>query len=145
MTPPDWSWDPSPHTADLAMKITASSQFYLFQAALSGMLGILEFDTELSPSEQTRNHLFSTTSTEIENLLVDFLTECIYLMEVHSKIPVRIENLALTDDSLRLDFICRAVRDEELPEIGHIKAVTYHDLDVKEIGGKFEAVIVFDT
>jgi len=145
MTHPDFSWEPAPHTADLAIKISASSEVGLFHAGLAGLLGLLEFDAEIKSGEASETYKFSLHGNEIEDLLVDFLTECIYIMEVHSLIPIRIKSIQLDENSAEGELETRAVRDFERPEVGHIKAATYHDLEVIEIDGKFEAVIVFDT
>jgi len=145
MIHPDFSWEPAPHTADLAIKISASSEVGLFHAGLAGLLGLLDFDTEIKNEETPGTYQFSLHGNEIEDLLVDFLTESIYIMEVHSLIPIRIKSIQLNVNSAEGELETRVVRDFDRPEVGHIKAATYHDLEVIEIDGKFEARIVFDT
>ncbi|MFH1675441.1 MAG: archease [bacterium] len=139
-----FDWKPSPHTADLAMTISAVTYDDLFRAALFGLLGTLEIEIGSIPDRVTELRL-TMASENIENALVDFLGECIYLMEVEDLIPFEIRSINFLDGNLDTVLVLRNAGKIDMGKIGHIKAVTYHDLNVIESDGVFRATIVFDT
>jgi len=140
-----YTWQPSPHTADLAIAISASEKGGLFYAALAGLLGILELDASTPAEQEMTEYGLTLKSYGIESSLVDFLNECVYLMEVEDLVPVGIHELTYGDDSLRAVLLCRPVIDADRPDIGHVKAATYSDLNVELSDGMYKAKIVFDT
>ncbi len=141
----DYSWEQSPHTADLAIAITASTHEGLLRASLDGFLGLLEINPEIQSDEINELYNLVLSNPTIEDVLVDFLGECIYLMEVSEHMPVGFESLTVNDGNLNAVIKCRKVRENERNEVGHIKAATYSGLEVKLVDGRFSAVLIFDT
>ncbi len=145
MHQPTYSWQPSPHTADLAIAIAATDHDGLFRAALDGLLGSIELDPAQPDEHEISEYGLNLKSYEIEAALVDFLNECIYLMEVEDLVPFRIHSISYDGDSLRSVIHCRPVRKSERNEIGHIKAATYSDLKVEKTDSEYRTRIIFDT
>ena len=142
---PDYHWTQVEHTADLAISISASSHTDLFLAALDGLLGILEIRVfEPDPAKITPIH-HSQDSGSIESNLVDFLNECLYLMEVEELVPYKIESINYIGTVLEADMRCRDVINEDSDATGQIKSTTYSDLEVQKVDDRFEATIIFDT
>lgn len=140
-----YTWEPSPHTADLAVEISSKEITGLFHAALAGLLGSLEIDSTLTDESEIIEYNLHISFNEPEAALVDFLNECVYLMEVEDLVPLRIGNLRLLENRMDAVLYCRDVVDKDLPEIGHIKAATYSDLQIENIDGMYRARVVFDT
>ncbi len=138
-------WAPSPHTADLAISITANSQAGLFMAAMEGLLGTLEIPESFPEPHQMQDYGLTAKTDSIENALVDFLNECICLMEVEELIPHLILVVEYSRGSLKAAIQCRRVTPKDRMFIGHIKAATYSDLEVTEVDGIYYARIIFDT
>ncbi len=145
MTDHSYKWEPSPHTADLAIAIEGSDKNALFHAAFDGFLGIQDIDRSPDEFGKITEDNFEFETGEIENALVDFLNECIYVMEVEEVIPFKIIELNYDSKILTARIMCRNIRNDERRELGHIKAATYSDLQVIEVDGKLTAKIVFDT
>jgi SHS2 domain-containing protein len=140
------SWKSSPHTADLAIEIESNDHAGLFHAAFEGLLGILEISlSALSESASITEHSLTEKFCSLEDGLVDFLNECIYLMDAEELIPYKIHWLALKADSLDAVLHCRDVSDEERSRVTHIKAATYSDLEIVRVGNLFRAKIILDT
>jgi SHS2 domain-containing protein len=140
-----YSWAPSPHTADIAISIIADSHDGLFMAALEGLLGSLELPQCQPEPDQITDYTLTQKSGSIESNLVDFLNECIFLMEVEELIPFEFSVIEYSRGMLKAALKCReATRDDKMC-IGHIKAATYSDLEVTELEGQYYARIVFDT
>ena len=145
MSESSYNWAPSPHTADLAIAISASDYAGLFHAALAGLIGSLEISADAPPPSGITEYTLHQESGGIESNLVDFLNECIYLMEVEDLVPYGLRSIAYSNHVLDAVLLCRPVGGEDSQTIGHIKAATYSDLEVKDVDGKYEAKIVFDT
>ena len=106
--------------------------------AASAMLAACGAQPKEGPRRDRRVEL---RADDREGLLVAWLEEILYTLEVHHRLPERME-VSVSD---HLDL---AARWTEAP-LGQlekpIKAVTYNDLAVRESDGALEATIVFDV
>jgi SHS2 domain-containing protein len=129
------------HTADLGIVVRAESLPGLFQAAARAMLHIMV----KGPVDEKPSHAeLTVTGTDLEDLLVRWLGEILYLFEGEHQIVTRIDIQTLS--ATRLDTILQTIpynpaRHEILSEI---KAVTYHQVEVAPKAGRWEARIIFD-
>jgi len=127
------------HKADLKIKVRGSSKEELFLNALLGMEEGLRPETKETKEEIKRE--IKIKSIDLPALLVDFLNEALYLIQVHKEIYNSINFRKLTDSELAGELIGQKV--ERFGE--DIKAVTYHDLDIyQKEDGTWEAVVLFD-
>ncbi|HOL21525.1 MAG TPA: archease [bacterium] len=78
----------------------------------------------------------------IEELLVKFLNELIYYMDVE-KIGGEIQKLSIRKRGKMFNLHCEVV-GKRLCRKREIKAATYHNLKVKKEGGLFSSEIIFD-
>jgi len=80
-------------------------------------------------------------SLSTETLLVDFLSECLYLSDVNNEAYFDAQFKEFSDTELdALVFGTKITGFEEV----EIKAVTYHDLELEQVDGVWVATIVFD-
>jgi len=81
------------------------------------------------------------SSLDLSSLLVDFLSEVLYLCETRKEIYEKIQFKKFTDQILEGILI-----GKKLKRIGvQIKGVTYHDLDIHQKKDKtWETTILFD-
>jgi len=145
MKKPSYKWEPSPHTADLAISITSDEKSGLFHAALDGLMGLTELSQSPPDNDEITEYRLNLTVECIEEALVDFLNECIFIMEVEEIIPYGLQSIQIEENTYSLVILCRNVSEAEKKEIGHIKAATYSGLDVIEKDGRFRTNIIFDT
>jgi len=125
-------------TADVKLKIEAESLEELFESAALGMMKILK--PEIKGDEVTRKKI-EIKSPNINSLLIDFLNEILYRIEVNKEIykdfKVEIkDNKELTCQAKALPF----------QKLGlEIKAATYSDFKIeKDKKGKYKSEVVFD-
>ena len=85
--------------------------------------------------------LISAEGSDLGALLVNFLSEVLYLSETNSQVYHNIRFKKITDKSIEAVLIGRALKS-----IGNqIKGVTYHNLDIyQKKDGNWEAIILFD-
>ena len=133
-------------TADVGIRIRGNGYVDLFQSALKA-LNLLYFD-EMADSigrqddAPVQRHHFDFSGDSIENILVNFLSEVVYLLQVENKITEGIVVFEASEDRLNVDLLTLP-RDLE-PGL-EIKSVTYHNLKVNDVDGMKSAEVIFDV
>lgn len=138
-----------PHTADIKIRVYGSTLADLFRNALIGMFqsigphanGCMVIKGRLVCSHLPRAHLIIIESNTIESLLVDFLSHALYLSDVHNEAYLDVVICSIDETHVEATVFGVSVTGFEGVEI---KAVTYHDLAVKQVGGGYQVDIVFD-
>ena len=128
-----------PHTADLRMRVFGGSLEDLFQNALAALAHIMGDGVQRTrEARPQRVQLEAETAT---NLLIDFLSEALYLANVEKAIYDQVE---FTEFSEReLVGTLRGYAVDGFAE--DVKAVTYHGAEIKKRkDGKLEIEIVLD-
>ena len=124
------------HTADIALRAWGTSLEELFQSAAAGM-----FTTMGAQGYGDVQRHVSLQTEDLESLLVDWLSELLYLSEtrgeLYTEFEVQVEPTWRLAGEVR-GYAGRATGDR-------IKAVTYHGLSVERVSEGYTAVIVFDT
>ncbi|MFN2187250.1 MAG: archease [Candidatus Promineifilaceae bacterium] len=127
------------HTADWALRFWGRNLEELFTAAAIGMTRLMVADTSSLSLDVKRE--IELEAFDTETLLVDWLSELAYLAEdeglVFRQFELKIRG------TFRLSASVLGGKAEEL--VKHIKAVTYHDLDIKKGDCGLEATVVFDV
>ena len=126
-----------PHTADWALAVWSPDVIGLLQQAARGMYALMHARLQAEPHETYR---FEIAAPDRETLLVMFLSELLYFTQ---RDEVVFDRFDLSYDGERLSAEVEGVPIESLAK--EIKAVTYHDLAVRETERGLEATIVFDV
>jgi SHS2 domain-containing protein len=131
-------WEEIEHTADWAIRVWGDDQRALYENAALGMVSLLG---DAKPTEITVRRSIEVSAIDPESLLVDWLTELLYLLEDHLIFDeIRVKDIE--GNTLHAD-ISGGPPDEPINK--HIKAVTYHMLEIKQTDHGLETVIVFDV
>jgi len=126
------------HTADLALRVFASSLSELFATAALAMFSQLADLTSIAASVQLQVVL---ESLERESLLVDWLNELLYLHETRGEVYTEFTFEELSHHRLR----ARVSGGQPAQTYTIIKAATYHDLSIRATQDGLVATIVFDV
>lgn len=124
-----------PHTADAAINVLGRSLEELFINAALGMLSIIEVNSQ--EGDVGCEKLF-LAEDDHESLLVAFLSEILFLVE-QKRYPSNIQ-VKISGSQLESTFQCFSI----ISYIKEIKAVTFNQLNIKQINGQFQTRIVFD-
>ncbi|PIV10132.1 MAG: hypothetical protein COS49_02130 [Candidatus Portnoybacteria bacterium CG03_land_8_20_14_0_80_41_10] len=128
------------HRADLKIKVKGSSKEELFLNALLGMEEGLRPETKETKEEIKRE--IRIKSIDLPALLIDFLSEVLYLIQVNKETYHNIEFKKFADTEVEAELLGQKV--ERFGE--DIKAVTYHQLDVHQRkDGTWEVTVLFDV
>jgi len=127
------------HKADLKIRAFGKAKEELF---LNMMLGMIEsLKPEAIKTEGEIKRTIRIKSLDLPALLVDFLSEVLYLIQINKEIYNNTEFTKFTDNELEGKLIGQKVErfDED------IKAVTHHSLDVSQKKDEtWEATVLFD-
>jgi SHS2 domain-containing protein len=125
------------HTADWALRVRAANLPELFAESARGMNAL----SGARPVPSLRMHrTVNLSALDAESLLVAFLSELVYAAEqehlVFDEFKIQVEGQTL---NVEMDGAPIASINKS------IKAVTYHNLQIREIEGGVEVEIVFDV
>lgn len=125
------------HTADWALEVWAPDLSSLFTQAAKGMYWLM--DVDLAPENRVER-VIELEGTDSEDLLVAFLSELLYFGENEGLAFDRYD-VTVDGDSLRAH--CQGA--PVLRQSKEIKAVTYHNLKIRQTPEGCQVVIVFDV
>lgn len=137
-----------PHTADIKLRVHGQTLEELFRNALIGMFQSIEPRAKTCKQERGRlvcddlpeQQVLKVSAADRELLLVDFLSEALYLSDIHNQAYLDVDIHELNDTTIRATLRGVAIQGFGI----EIKAVTYHDLFVRQVHGAWRAEIVFD-
>ena len=121
------------------MRIYGSNLGDLFLNAAQGMNSLM-VTTPISGSEHQEKFL-ALEAMDIESLLVDWLSELAYWAEIEMLVfhEFKIESVSPTHLRARI----QGTRVTQLEK--HIKAITYHNLEIVQMENGLTATVVFDV
>lgn len=130
------------HTADVRMLVKANDLEALFNEALKGMASIQKSNIKnQSVSWRTKTRLIEIQSPDKTALLVDFLSEVLAQSQINKEVYVDVKFLEFSEIELKAEIYGVAIEAFD----GDIKAVTYHEADIKQSEkGEWETIIIFD-
>lgn len=125
------------HTADLALKVWGNDFFDLLENAAEGMYELMGIRDK--PGSNAENS-FQIENDQKESILVDLLSECLYLAEVE-----RQRFTAFSFKEFEKEIIVKAKGNQIRAIDRNIKAVTFHNLEIKETSRGLKTTITFDV
>lgn len=127
------------HTADWALRVRGRDWPEFLVNAAYGMASLLVVEPAAIPLEVERQ--VELDAFDGESLLVNWLGELAYWAEAESLVFHQFDLARVTPTHLQA-----VVRGGYVPTLQkHIKAVTYHNLEIVTTNEGFEATIVFDV
>jgi len=129
-----------PHIADIRMNVAADTVEEIFKGAIAGMSELMKKKfCNQKHSREIKNEMI-IHSADITSLLIDFLNEVLSLSHINKAIYCTADIIKLTgtDLSATLKGYYANNWDED------IKAVTYHEAELRKINNKWNTQIIFD-
>lgn len=126
------------HTADAALRVYGQDWGEFLANAARGMFSLV---ADWGDRQSLRERKVSLQAMDGETLLVDWLSELLYLHEMEDVVYTSFEILSASENRLRA-----VVKGTEnwSPRTA-IKAVTFNDLRIEKTPEGYAATIVFDT
>jgi protein archease len=130
------------HTADLGLAINGASEEKLFANAAFAILDII---TDLNRVEARDARRIAVEGDNREDLLINFLREVLYLYNGERWLLKEIRIIRLSEKGLEAEALGETF-DEQKHEIRkEIKAVTYHQAEVRQTPANWTARVIFDV
>lgn len=127
------------HTADVRIQAFGKTKEELFLNTLKGMAEVLQ--PQIKDKKQKIKNEIKIYSIDLDNLLVDFLSEVLYLSQINKRVYKNIKFFKFSDKGLEGEL-----SGNEVESFGEdIKGVTYHGLKIeKNKDGLYETIVLFD-
>ena len=129
------------HTADIGLEAHGQDLPQLFSNAARGMFSIISFLKSIQPTEHIP---IAVTADGLEDLLVAWLSELLYLFSTQQMLFCRFEITEIDDRHLQATALGEPVDPSRHELSTEIKAVTYHQLKVVESNQMWTARVLFD-
>ncbi|MBK9099509.1 MAG: archease [bacterium] len=132
------------HTADIAAELEGSSLQDLFEAGAKAWFTAITSDESIEADDYMEIELSASSK---EELLVTFLNELNYLLLAKRWLYVSIESFKLFEDAEGFELSAElkgAPVSIDFPMKHEIKSVTYHQVEIVEVNGKYSTLVVFD-
>ncbi len=129
------------HTADLGLEVWAESLEGLFEEAA---LALIETILDRESVQETEYLSVEVEGEEPEELLVEWLEEILFAFEGRDFAPARARVDCLEERRLSGQLSGECLEPDRHQPRRLIKAVTYHDLNIREEDGTLRVRIVLD-
>lgn len=124
------------HTGEVELVLEAPTEVGVFEEALAALRELVDDTGDGTPAR----HAVAVSAGDRALLLVEWLTELVFLAEVESFVPDRVAAFELVGDRLRATVEGRRGRPAQL-----VKAVTLHSLELRQEKGGWHGRVVFDV
>lgn len=126
------------HIADVGFRAWGETLGNLFEQAAEALIS---FGSHSSHTTAERN--IRVQGEDYESLLVNWLSEILYLFDSGEFVPVRfhVGSVSPTQLDARIEGEPGGARQWNLI----VKAITYHEIEVRETDGRWEARVILDV
>ena len=129
------------HTADIGIQVYGESLSLLFQHAAEALFHII---TDPAKIRERESREISVRANGLEELLVNWLNELVYLFETGGFLFRRFEIPDLGEYFIDAVAFGEIFDEGYHPILRTIKAATYHQLHVTKVKAGWEAKVIFD-
>jgi SHS2 domain-containing protein len=130
------------HTADIGFRAEAATLESLFETCARALLDIA---ADTSDAAARAHFDFEVAGEDLGSVLVNFLSEILYLFDAGRCVPSTVEVERVTPTSVRARLSGEPRNPSRHPWRLIVKAVTYHDLEVRERAGRWHARVFLDV
>ena len=136
---PQIAFEEIEHTADRALKIFGRNLEELFLNAARGLNSLMVTDEDLNSAPTPKS--IKLDALDAESLLVEWLSELAYWAEAEMLVFSKFDLQDVSPTRVKAKIHGSRVAQVD----NHIKAVTYHNLEIVQTGSGLAATVVFDV
>lgn len=139
------------HTADIGFEVFGKTKEELFANGVAALFDlILDRSGERKkspavPGETQEEKSIVVEGGDIEDLLVNFLREVLYLFNGKKWVVINCRPVEITDKRIEAQLFGEPYNQQKHKVKMEIKAVTYHDLSVEKTSEGWRARVIFDV
>ena len=129
------------HTADIGLVVYGEDLKRLFENAGEAFFTVI---TDLEKVRKRIERKIEIGKESLERLMVDWLNELLYLHEVEDLLFSHFEVESVGEDGLKARVKGEPFEEGRHPIKTGVKAVTYHQIQVKQENGLWRAQVILD-
>lgn len=129
------------HTADAGIRVLAPSREGLLAPAARGLYAVIG---DLVATDAAAVTAFDFTGRDAADLFRDFLGELLVVFENDRRLATAIDVEAFDDYKLRASATLADIDMERSVFHREVKAITYHELAVRQVPDGWEAIVIVD-
>ena len=136
------------HQADIGIRGKGTTLAEAFEQAALAMFEIMVEVVKKRPVFQKEEHkkfLLNKQGNNLEEIFVAWLSELLYLFSSEGLIMDKADMQRLDSNCIQAEVLGRIFSPDFYRIKTEIKAVTYHELEVKNIQRGYEAQVIFDV
>ena len=126
------------HTADISLRIWATTLKDLFKLAVEGLNSIIDID--VYDTDTGNFQKFCIEDIDLESMLISLLNECNFKIQ-EENLCTQITELFIEKEKISGSLCLKKIKSFRK----EIKAVTYHNLRINHSKKGYSVVIVFDV
>lgn len=129
------------HTADLMIRVTGTDLADLFKNAGLALFDLI-FDSETLTTDEITE--VQVNGDDPADLMVNYLRELLYLWTGKEKLVKMVDIVHISATAVSAQVSTDRYQPEHHEVLHEIKAVTYHQIDVRRTADGWQAEVVFD-
>lgn len=129
------------HTADTGFRAFGETLEELFVHAAGALI---EIALDPAAAEACEPRQLAASGSDLDELLVNWLNEVLYLLDGERFVPARFETLRLEEGAVISRVLGEPRDDARHPPRIVVKAATFHQLRIGEHNGRWEAEVYLD-
>jgi len=129
------------HTADTGFEVQGNSSADVFRAAA---LALFQIMWEINEEKPTKPVNLIINGVDLQELLVNFLEEFLYLYDAKGLVCTNVEIESITDQKLTASIWVQPFDSELDQEILGVKAITYHQMFIGRQGEQWLGRVFLD-
>jgi SHS2 domain-containing protein len=128
------------HVGEVELELEAASEAGVFEAALTAFVDLVASGEEITGAQEPARHEVELEAADRALLLVEWLSELVYLAEVERFVPERTIAFELVDGRLQATLEGHRGHPRHL-----VKAVTLNRLRLEHEAGRWHGRLVLDV
>jgi SHS2 domain-containing protein len=129
------------HTADTGFEVRGSTKAKVFESAARAFFNIM---WQIEVQKENEPETIEISGNDLEELLVNFLEEFLYLYDAKGLVCSRIQVETVSNNMVRARAWLQKFNETNDQELLNVKAVTYHQLFVGRENDTWTARIFLD-
>ena len=135
-------YEPINHTADMGIRVWGKTKQALFKNAAEGMFDLIVEKKGVAAKKRIK---FNIEAPDLKELFVSWLRELLYQYSAKGLVFKKIAILNLTGAQITAEAVGEKINLKKHIFKNDLKAVTYHELDIKKTKAGWQTQVIFDV
>ncbi|MCK5449248.1 archease [Candidatus Pacearchaeota archaeon] len=130
------------HTADVKFRIESPTLEEMFSSSADALNETIRGNIKILEQKEKN---FEIEGKDLEELLYNFLEELLFLLDTENFLISKIKDIKIDLENKKLKCVATGDKAENYKFTNDVKAITYHEMFIKEKNGKFICEVTLDV